>query len=121
MITIEFPMKLPSVSNLREHWATKAKRVKAQRAVTRITLRGVHFGYRQMIPLAVTLTRVAPRKLDDDNLRGAFKAVRDEIAAYFGVDDGSKEIEWHYAQAKGKAAVRIGLELEPLPTRVVVV
>ena len=37
--------------------------------------------------LVVTLTRVSPRALDSDNLAYAFKAVRDEVAAYFGVND----------------------------------
>ena len=39
--------------------------------------------------------------LDDDNLAGAFKAIRDEVAKYFGVGDGPKgPIKWKYAQKK---------------------
>ena len=50
----------------------------------------------------VTLTRIAPRKLDCDNLRGALKAVRDGVADWLGVDDGSERITWKYAQERGK-------------------
>jgi hypothetical protein len=117
-VTVEFPLTLPSVANLREHWATKAKRVKAQRRVAFFAMNG------RINPLAidqargriaVTLTRVAPRKLDSDNLQSAFKAIRDEVAAYFGVDDADPRIEWRYAQARGKAAVRIEFNVEPSP------
>lgn len=121
-VTVEIPMTLPSASNLREHWAAKARRVKAQRvhawsvlnAAKVASVVGRH-GYgdweRDGHHLAITLTRVAPRKLDDDNLRGAFKAVRDEVAAYFGVDDADPRLEWRYEQAKGKAAVRIAFDV----------
>jgi hypothetical protein len=40
---------------------------------------------------------------DDDNLQGACKAIRDEIARLFGVDDGPRgPITWAYAQEKCK-------------------
>lgn len=116
-ITVEIPMTLPSASNLRLHWAKRARLVKAQRASTALMLRANRLagrleGHATSLRvgdsrLAVTLTRVAPRQLDDDNLRGAFKAVRDEVAAYFGVNDNDPRIEWRYAQAKGRSAVRI--------------
>jgi hypothetical protein len=51
-----------------------------------------------MPPYTVMLSRVAPRKLDDDNLRGALKAVRDGVADALGLDDRHPLIEWHYAQ-----------------------
>lgn len=49
----------------------------------------------------VHLTRFGPKTLDDDNLRGAFKATRDEIAAQLGVDDGDlPKVQFHYHQAR---------------------
>lgn len=42
-------------------------------------------------PVRVVMTRVGTRKLDDDNLETAFKAVRDTIADWLGVDDGDTQ------------------------------
>ena len=40
-------------------------------------------------PWFVRLTRLAPKIIDDDNLGGALKSVRDAVAATLGTDDGS--------------------------------
>jgi hypothetical protein len=54
-------------------------------------------------PLTVTLTRHGKRLLDDDNLAGSFKAIRDEVAAQLGRDDNPKSgISWVYKQDKSK-------------------
>lgn len=50
--------------------------------------------------ITVTFTRLAPRPLDDDNLRDAFKSVRDGVADAFGVTDADKRFTWRYAQEK---------------------
>lgn len=126
-VVVEIPMKLPSASNMREHWAAKHRRVKAQREATRLVLKtkpirwvsdaSGRVAYAPMLAhwsvarLAITLTRVSPRKLDDDNLRGAFKACRDEVAAHFGVDDADPRIVWRYAQERGPACVRISFDV----------
>lgn len=54
------------------------------------------------LPLVVTLTRIAPRSLDSDNLASAAKACRDGISDALGIDDGAKGLTWLYAQRKGK-------------------
>lgn len=111
MTTVTLPMRLPSVANLRLHWATKARMVKAQRGAVRLAL--VHrigslsSGERAV----VTLTRVAPRQLDSDNLASAFKACRDSVADLLGVDDGGDRVAWLYRQERGPAAVRIDVEV----------
>ena len=63
-------------------------------------------------PLAVRLVRVSPswKPPDDDNLRGYLKHVRDELAAYYGVDDSDPRISWSYAAERGTWCVRIELE-----------
>jgi hypothetical protein len=105
MQTIELPLRLVSVANVREHWAAKAKRAKAHRnaaiAVPRVDL-----------PVLVTITRLGPRTLDDDNLAGSAKALRDGIAARLNVDDGdTARIRFQYRQEKSKGyAVRVTLE-----------
>jgi hypothetical protein len=99
------PVKTASTSNLREHWAAKAKRAATQRTVTRAvcpTLR--------MEPLLVVrLTRISPRALDDDNLRGALKSVRDAVAAWLKVDDASPLVQWEYGQEKGESCVCVNV------------
>ena len=126
LVTMSLPLSkpLPSAANLREHWATKAKRVKAQRVYVGILLRQHE---RQLRALGwpavagrmhVTLSRVAPRKLDDDNLAHAFKAIRDEVAKHFGVDDGSPRWAWRYTQQRGAPAIDIDFELQPMASDV---
>ena len=62
----------------------------------------------------VLLTRVAPSNgLDGDNLQGALKAVRDQVAAFLVRDDADPSIAWTYAQrrgAKGEWRVEILIE-----------
>lgn len=55
----------------------------------------------------MTITRVSPRKLDDDNLQSACKYVRDQIADLIGVDDGSPLYTWRYSQRAGKCSVDV--------------
>ena len=67
------------------------------------------------LPLKITMTRIAPRRFDADNLgpQGAFKHVQDGIADALKVDDGDKRIEWVCAQERGRPkeyGVRIEIE-----------
>lgn len=100
-------MRLGAALNARVHWTQRAARTKRERAAVRATLAN---GWRPDVetaapPTTCTMIRVAPRMLDDDNLAGAFKAIRDEVAAFFGVDDGPKgPIAWHCEQRKGATA-----------------
>ncbi len=64
-------------------------------------------------PVVVTITRVAPAELDDDNLASAAKAVRDGVADALGCDDGAKTwVAWRYEQRKapGLYEVRIAID-----------
>jgi len=104
LIEIRMNMKIVSVANMRLHWAAKAKLVKDQRTRTRMSLAAVsQSSGLEMLPVTVVLTRVAPRKLDGDNLQSGFKAVRDGVADWLGVDDGNGLIDWQYVQRSGKA------------------
>ena len=110
---VEVPIRTKSEPNQRGHWATRAKRVAGQRGPVLLLCR-VHFGsHPPSLPVVVRLTRVAPCELDDDNLLGALKAVRDGIADYLGTNDRNKGITWEYAQEKPPTprtyAVRIEL------------
>ncbi len=126
LLRLELPLKLPSAGNLHEHWRARASRVKAQRAHVKLALKSIR--YRQMLwdvaaeavnghTAVCTLTRISPRKLDSDNLAFAFKAVRDEIAAQLGIDDGSDAVLWEYRQETGKQAIRIEIARRELLNR----
>lgn len=90
------PMKVESVSNLREHWSHRHVRTSAQRAQAYLLV------HTQPLPCAVTLIRIAPRRLDDDNLVGGFKAIRDGVADKLGAKDNDPRIVWRYSQQPGK-------------------
>lgn len=99
MIQVRVPQLVPkgSGSNQREHWAVKASRVKHERAMVRLVLSSRN---PSPLPVVVTLTRCAPRLLDDDNAVGSMKAVRDEVAAWLGVDDGDPRVRFVVVQQK---------------------
>ncbi|HTQ47468.1 MAG TPA: hypothetical protein VMI75_32150 [Polyangiaceae bacterium] len=99
-----------SEANVRHHWRQRAERTKAHRSVTLMVL---SFGVRQRgladtrksllgnRQLVVRLGRVGKNLLDDDNLRGAFKAVRDGIADALLLKDNDPRIAWEYSDARG--------------------
>jgi hypothetical protein len=103
-------LRLVSEANQREHWAKKARRVKAQRTLVTLVLRGTVARDMMLVaPLAVTITRISPRRLDDDNATGSAKAVRDAVAAILGVDDRDDRVSWRVEQAKGPFGIRIAI------------
>ncbi len=98
------PIKLPSLPNERWHWRTAARHKRHQREMTAAWMYGMRL---PPLPLVVTITRVGPRALDDDNLAAACKYVRDQIAAAVGEDDGSPLYTWRYEQRVGKYGVDV--------------
>jgi hypothetical protein len=54
-------------------------------------------------PLLVRITRIAQRRLDDDNMSGGCKQLRDAIASAFGRQGDSETdgLWWEYRQEKG--------------------
>lgn len=101
--------------NVPMHWRKKSRIVKALRSNAAAIL---FFAskYPPMLPCIIYLTRIAPSNgLDGDNLQGALKPVRDGVADYLQVDDGSPLVTWEYAQErgpKGEYAVRIEIVKE---------
>lgn len=110
-------MQTVSENNSREHWAIKAKRHKTQQCL--IKNRFQREWPLITLPCDITLTRMSPRILDNDNLLGALKWVRDEISEYIippktyidkkgkirilkGRSDSDSRICWSYAQEKAK-------------------
>lgn len=115
-IMVILPIKLVSLKNKREHWAPRAKRTKYHRwlayAAVRARIIATTASYRSalnVMPIAVTMTRLASRKLDTgDNLSLSCSAVRDGVADVLGINDNDPRIEWRYGQRKPVASDGLG-------------
>jgi hypothetical protein len=67
----------------------------------------------RVLPCVVTFTRLSAGELDDDNLAGSCKAVRDGVADWLGVDDRDKRVQWRYSQGRcprGHFGVNVRIE-----------
>lgn len=113
-VEIEIPVRLVSLLNSREHHMARARRAKQQRSlarlqtIARLCRSPLWARVANGCGIVVTITRIGPRELDDDNLAGSAKHVRDGIADALGIDDGDKRIVWRYRQAKFAGAARGG-------------
>ena len=119
-VTARLPMRLPSLANARMHWRQLAATKKAQRSYAALALRTTGRAFfahwkvlrgNEAMRMRVVLTRSGPRALDSDNLQGAFKAVRDQVAEFLGLDDGSDRFDWVYLQARGLYEVTIHMQV----------
>lgn len=101
MILVTIPLRLSNPLNSSHgHWATKARPRKAQRLAAALALRTKVIGV--TLPVTVTVTRIAPRKLDaHDGLGAACKGVIDGVADALGVRDDDPRITWRLAQRRG--------------------
>lgn len=110
---LTIPIRTVSALNTREYWRARAKRVKKEREATAWLLNGKT---PPSLPCAVLLTRIGPTNgLDDDNLPGSAKGVRDQLAQWLGIDDRSPLVKWAYAQRRDEfwgIEVEIGHALE---------
>lgn len=101
-LTVQMPIKLVSEANAREHHMRRSGRAKVQRSNAKLFLQQVIRSTGDVLPglpLIVTLSRIAPRKLDSDNHVGSCKHTRDGIADYFGVNDRDEDkIKWLYGE-----------------------
>lgn len=116
LISVTLPIRTVSEANVKEHWGRTARRVSRQRRDMFMGLYNYRDRLRGQWAWTVTLTRIAPRFLDEhDNLPRSMKACVDEVAKALGVDDKSKRVHWAYSQEKGKPkeyAVRVRVEIE---------
>lgn len=98
-VSITAPIRLASLVNEGGHWRARARRAKKQRWQARLALQ--LFGKPLPQPLDIEITRIAPRRLDTDNLAISAKHVRDGIADWLGIDDGHPLLLWTYSQERG--------------------
>lgn len=107
-------LQLLSEANERGRWFAGARRTKEHRRLVHLHLRTRRA---PSLPAVVTLVRIAPQPLDDDNLARALKAIRDEVAVWLNPkrdkhgrcvgDDRDPRVTWQVAQERGPHAVRI--------------
>ena len=124
--TWEVPIKTVSEANISEHWINRSRRHRYQQRFVRLSY-AKEMG-KLNLPCEVTLTRLASRMLDDDNLCYSFKYIRDELSECIfpekrkfyvtkkgkikhikGRADSDPRIKWHYAQEKSS---RQGIRIE---------
>ena len=115
---VTIPLRTQRGENNREHPMARHRRVRKEHIAVGWAL--VHaFGRQSPFtpPLLVTLTRHAPSDgLDDDNLAGALKAVRDEVADYLGVNDKhSDRVRYAYAQKRSSRNWAVRIDIAPMP------
>jgi hypothetical protein len=111
-----------SEANNHDHWTVKAKRKKSINAhlLAVLSHAAANNQYSFILPCIVTLTRISPRLLNDDNLVYTLKYQRDCIADYLipglkpgRADDDNSKILWEYAQEKGAVreyAIKVRIE-----------
>lgn len=114
-LQFSMPVRVISEANARDHHMKRYRRKSAQQMATHVQWKqaqAARGGVKVILPCVVRLTRIGSRRLDDDNLAGAFKACRDQIAREIGVDDGSELIRFEYAQeAIGKRHYEVKVEV----------
>jgi hypothetical protein len=108
--------------NTREHWAKRNRRKRTQQDAVLAALWAM-MPRQELLRLAaapqlyVRLTRVyagRSRAMDDDNLAGAFKGIRDSVAMALGRSDApGSGIGWRCLQERGDAT---GVRIEIQPT-----
>jgi len=103
-LEVTIPIVTVSEPNARGAWFARSRRARAQRLAVADALARHE---RPALPLRVTLTRIASRRLDSDNLAGALKSVRDAVSRWLDVDDGPDgPVSWCYGQEVTRATRR---------------
>lgn len=110
--------KTVSEMNQREHWYVRNQRKQDQQEAVAIAMNNALRGRRVELPCIVKLTRIGPRKMDNDNLAGAMKHCQDQVARQLGVDDGDEsQVRFlHYQMPIGSRDYAIKVEIETSPT-----
>jgi hypothetical protein len=109
MIRIDCPgLVVVSEANTRCHWTVRRKRQRLQSDLLRVGILAGNFYYpAQCLPLTITFTRHGGKRMDCDNLAGAFKAVRDSLAKWLRRDDGDPLLTWRYEQRGGTRGITV--------------
>lgn len=113
VIRLDIPVRVVSEANQREFWTSRMRRKRAQQGVVMLFAKDIARRLGESQIKKIVLTRIVDsrgKKMDLDNLAGAFKHVQDEIARIVGIDDG--KIRWEYAQGRSREnGVRVEIHL----------
>lgn len=111
VVEIALPLKVNTRGNNRQQWYFDAKTAKQERDAAYVAIRALP--RRPALPVKVTLTRYAPRPLDEfGNLPSSMKHVVDGIAEAYGVDDKRIDLYgWNCKQVKS-AEYGVGIRIE---------
>lgn len=103
IINWRLPIRLRSEANNTDHWTKKRKRFQAQKDWIGMRWR---MDTCPEIPVncIVVFTRIAPRELDDDNLRMAFKHIKDYVAVLICPD---KNMAVKYTKKKANGGIKL--------------
>ncbi len=110
-------MDIVSEKNNREHWTIKRKR-----RILHTNIIKKYWWWKKPkieLPCVILLTRVAVRKLDDDNLTMALSGIKDTVADLIlpglprGRADGDPRLIWEYGQVRGAKGLRIEIYTKP--------
>lgn len=94
------PTRLDAWTNNSNNWVKKKLLKDKQKRITEIMLL-INDDFLPKLPVLVKCTRIGPRDIDDDNLPSCFKYVRDTIAEYYKVNDGTKSpLSFQYFQRR---------------------
>lgn len=109
LVSVTFEVFTVSEANEAEHWSNRAKRTEIQKQATLAALAaqlGGTTGPRLLAQhgrLLVGLVRLGAQALDDDNLAGSLKHVRDAVAYWLRCNDNpGAPVRWHTAQEPHK-------------------
>lgn len=107
-VEMTLPIYTVSEGNCFEAWQKKAKRHKDQKKFVAFNMRDCQINW--PLPIHVSLTRLAPRLLDEhDNLRMSLKYILDGVAEEITKDyrpgraDNNPGLTWSYFQEKSKS------------------
>lgn len=111
-------VRVQSEANLRQHYMERYRRSRKQKECTMIALirdmgaRGKNWeGCYKIQPIRIK--GHGQRDFDSDNIWISFKAVRDAVAEYLGINDGSSRLEFlHPIQRKPKNLESPGVIVE---------
>ena len=118
----EVPVKTVAHVNDRRHWRARKKDSDAEKLALRVAWMRADCPTPPTLPVHVRFTRIAPRMLDEDNLRTAPKFIQDELCRCIGLarangqarDEGDV-LRVHHHQEKGppkQYAVRVEMWTE---------
>lgn len=103
MLSMLIGLRILAPGNLRRGTSRWSASRRAQRDRSAVSTAWVmHRWPKGSRPATVILSRLGPRQLDGDNLQAGFKAVRDQVAAECGIDDGDPGVTWIYEQETSK-------------------